>query len=199
MASRWRPCAGLLALLLLAGCEWMSWPDPLDHEYHTHRLILHTAVIDSSHGHSYWPRDIGMALLRCEFRRPGSGYDNFRADYTTEPYVLLDSVADPDTVDTFSLVHFAGLAQHLGGDTTHFARMDSLPGWEWSYRVTAYVNGEGDGWEAEEEFLLTLPDTVAPEVHLRIEVTWPLLYEYDSRGHLRINLNYVRISRLDTN
>jgi hypothetical protein len=185
----------LLCLLPLAACDWLSWPDFHDYEHHTHLLILHTAVIDSSGGYTFWPRYFGLGLTNCEFRRPGAGFSNFRVN-SPDLYVWIDSLTDPDTVDTFSLVHCSGLAQHLGGDTTHFARMDSRPGWEWSYRVS--VNDYGYGG-AEAEFLLTLPDTVTPEVHMRVEVTLPLLYKWDSRGRRHINLDYLRITRIDTN
>jgi hypothetical protein len=171
----------------------MSWPDFRDYEYHAHRLVLHTAVIDSSGGYHFWPHHFGVRLTNCEFGRPGPGFNDFRFDFT-DPHVWIDSLADPDTVDTFCIVHCAGLAEHLGGDTTHFARMDSRPGWEWSYRVS--VNDYGYG-EADEEFLLTLPDTVTPEVHLRVEVTLPLLYKWDLRGRRRINLDCLRIARID--
>ncbi len=195
MVSRLWSCAGLPVLFLLAGCQWLDRPDPRDYQFHGHSLIVHTVMIDSSAGRSGWPRGFRVSLHDCEYRRPGPGFCNYGV-YSDDPYVRIDSVADPDTVDTFGFAHYVGLVQHLGGDTTHFARVDSLPGWEWHYRVSVYAN-EGNGWDEVDGFLLTLPDTVTPEVHLRVEATWPLLYEYDSGGGLHINLDYLHITRLD--
>jgi len=195
MAGRRSPCAGLLVLLFMVGCQWLDRPDPRDYPYHAHRLIVHTEMIDSSAGRSGWPQGFGVKLHDCEYRRPGSGFCNYGV-YGDAPYVRIDSVAAPDTVDTFGFAHYAGLTQHLGGDTTHFASMDSLPGWEWHYRVSVYARDPYD-WDEVGAYLLTLPDTVAPEVHIRVEVIWPLLYEYDSGGGLHVNRDYVRITRLD--
>lgn len=173
----------------------MSWPDYRDYEHHAHKLVLHTAVVDSTHGSASSLDYFRVRFRDCEFRRLGPGFNDFRFDYS-DLWAGIESIADQDTVDTFWVMHCEGLAQHLGGDTTHFARMDTRPGWAWSYRVG--VNDYGYG-EPEEEFPLTLPDTVTPDVHLRIEVTLPLLYEYDSRGRRLINLDYLRITRIDTN
>jgi len=175
----------------------MSWPDYRDYEHHAHKLVLHTAVVDSSQGSASWPDRFHVRFRSCEFRRPGPGFNDFRFEYS-DLWAGIDSIADPDTVDTFWVMHCHGLAQHLGGDTTHFARLDSRPGWEWCYRA-AFSLYEGDYGEDEEVFLVTLPDSVTTEVHVRVEVTLPLLYEYDSRGRRHINLDYVHITRIDTN
>ncbi len=191
-----RPAAaGVLLLLLAAGCDWLDWPDPLDYPYHGHRLIVHTSVIDSTAGHGTTQPHFYLALRNCEFRRPGSGHDVFAFDYSYFT-VDIDSFNDPDTVDTSFVPHFDGLAQHLGGDTSHFARMDSRPGWEWRYRGFVADRGRYD-MEGAERFMLSIPDTVTPEVHLRVEVVWPLLYESDRRGRLHYDLDYLRITRID--
>jgi hypothetical protein len=191
-----RTATATILLLLTAGCEWLNWPDPRDHAYHGHRMIVHTAVIDSTAGQGTWRPRLRVWLDDGEFRRPGSGFDVFACGSGAFT-VSVDSLNDPDTVDTFFVPHFDGLAQRQGGDTSHFARMDSLPGWQWQYRgsVAVYMAGR---WQDPEYFMLALPDTVAPEVHLRVEIVWPPLCEYDwRRDRVHYDLDYLRITRID--
>ncbi len=188
------PLAGLL--LIVAGCSWLDQPDPLDYPYDWHRVVFHTTVIDSSAGTGDFRPHFSLELSDAEFRRPGCGSNVFTSRIGTMT-IQIDSFADPDTVDTFSIAHFAGLAQSLDGDTSHFARLDSRPGWEWFYRCR--MTGRYYGQDGEKRFTASLPDTVTSEVHLLVEVVWPWVHEYDRYGQIHYNLDYLRITRIDAN
>jgi hypothetical protein len=181
----------------------MIQPKPSDYKNHTHSMFIYYKTIDtlmSKDDDSVIKAEFNFQ--QYEYSRPPQPYNFFELstyDVSFPNNVKINLIrGDSSTkICTTTIRHFTDYQKQYGGDTMHFAQLDSIADWH-----ASIIASDGSALLSDSTILplhcyfnLRIPDSVINPYRIKMEFLWQGLFGGDT-SYMYLQANHITVSQL---